>query len=318
MRDVLFFVALAVYGLAGTFAFYNRNSEKITTTLLLGVLALISSIFAVAVFSSEPPIRKVFSVPILIHANTKFPVEGFPYPVFPMGFDIQVREKLKAHQELLPDPKEDAFAQGLYHHALQRAIIYWLESKYPASWQVDIYPMTLGEISGYQFQGKAVPSRLYSHAELRRLMSGNLFGDIPGPFGPNGDKFGLAVPPETNIGIVAPHQDKTQGDVSTIKLKNRYSTITIEIRRGFGSAGAGSYRMLFGMTQDQAQSALVSAQFSMVVSTTFNPLLTGNPDMPKYKTWASDITDGLETQFSDQVIWPKTKDWLLFHKVAGM
>jgi hypothetical protein len=39
--------------------------------------------------------------------------------------------------------------------------------------------------------------------------------------------------------------------------------------------------------------------------------------MSSYKKWASDITDGLETQFSDQVVWSKTRDWLLFHRVAG-
>ena len=309
--------ATALYASAMVFAYFNRNSEKVITTLFLGVTALIGSILAVSLFSSERPMRRAFSVPIFIHADTRLPLEGLPYPVLPIEFAILVRDRLTAHPELLPEPKTEPFAQSVYHHALQRAIMYWLESKYPATWQVDTFPMTLGEMSGYSLQSKQVPSRLYLSAELKALMSGNKFADIEGIFGHSGN-FGLALPKGTELTVSTPHFDATKGEISSIKLRNRYCTITIEIRGGMSMVGAGSYRMLLGMSQEQAQQALKSDQYIVVTSATFNPLLAGNPDMPNYKKWASDITDGLETQFSDQVVWSKTRDWLLFHRVAGI
>jgi hypothetical protein len=317
MKDLAFIVATVLYGAAMVLAYLNRGSEKVITTLFLGLTALIGSILAVSLFSSEPAIHKAFSVPIIIHADTRLPLEGLPYPVLPMDFAIQAREQLTAHPELLPDTKTDTFAQSVYHHALQRAMIYWLESKYPATWQVDIFPMTLGEMSGYSAQSKQVPSRLYLSAELKALMSANKFADVDGAFGHSG-KFGLALPEGTELTIAAPHHDVAQGEISSIKLRNRFCTITIEVRGGMSMVGAGSYRMLLGMSQEQAQQAVKSNQYIVVTSATFSRFLAGNPEMPNYKKWATDIVEGLEAQFSDQVVWSKTRDWLLFHRVAGM
>ncbi len=316
MKDGAFAAATVLYVAAIIFAFFNRDSEKIVTTLWLGVIALIGSTVAVVWYSSERPIHKVFSVPILIHADTRLPLEGLPYPVLPMGFAISARDELTSHPDLLGEPKEDSFAQSTYHHALQRAIIYWLEQKYPATWQTDVFPMTLGEMSGYGFQSKKVATRLYLPSELKAKLSGNKFADIRGVFA-GGDKFGLAVPKGTELTVLAPHTDVAQGEISSIELHNRFCKIIIDTRGGMSMAGAGSYRLLFGMSQEQAQEAMKSDQYVVQVTATFNPLLAGNPDMPDYKKWATDIENYLETQFSDEVVWSKTKDWLLLHRIVG-
>jgi hypothetical protein len=316
MKDGAFAAVTVMYVAAIIFAYFNRDSEKIVTTLWLGVIALIGSTVAVAWFSSERPIKKVFSVPIIIHAATNLPVEGLPYPVLPMSFAISVREELTTHPDILPNPKEDSFARSTYHHALQRAMIYWLEQKYPATWQTDVFPMTLGEESGYSFQSRKVPTRLYLPSELKTKLSGNKFADIRGVFA-GSDKFGLALPKGTELTVVAPHLDPARGEVSSVKLNNRFCTITIDTSFGTSTVGAGSYRMLFGMSQVQAQEALKTNQYGVQISATFSRLLTGNPDMPDYKKWVADVTDGLETQFSDEVVWSKTKDWIIFHHIAG-
>ncbi|MGB6248856.1 MAG: hypothetical protein WBF54_07070 [Terriglobales bacterium] len=316
MRDIAFIAAAALFLLAIVFAFFNRDSEKIITTLFLGVAALSGAIVAVSLFGAERPIRKAFSVPIMIHADTRLPVEGLPYPVLPWLISIRVREKLTAQPELLPDAKTDSFAQSTYHHVLQRAMILWLESQYPKTWQVDIVPMTLGEQSGYSFQSKQVPSRIYLPDELKAMMAGNQFADIEGPFA-GGANLGLAVPKGTKLTFTPLHHDAAQGEISNITLHNRFCTITIDTRFGMSGVGAGSYRMLFGMSQEQAQQAFKFDEYSVIISVTYNPFLAGNPEMPKYKTWATGIADGLEAQFSDQIVWPKTKDWILFHRIAG-
>ncbi len=75
--------------------------------------------------------------------------------------------------------------------------------------------------------------------------------------------------------------------------------------------------MLLGMHQDQAQQALKTDQYTMIVSATFNRFLAGHPEMRKYKKWASDIANGLEDQFDERVIWSKSKEFLLLHHLAG-
>ena len=290
----------------------NRDSEKVVTTLFLGVTALIGVLMAVALFGSEPPIRKVFSTPIMIDAKTRLPFEALPYPALPVVPTIEAREKMKAHPELIPDPKTDSFAQTLYHHLLQRAIVYWLEEKYPKTWEADVFPMNLGESSGYMFQSKQVPSRLYSASELTAKMVDNKFSDMTGPFGATKD-FGLAVPEGTELDFSAPHMDAAGGEVSTLKLRNWFCTITIETRKSMSMVGAGSYRMILNMTQDHAQEAIKTNSYTVPISASFNRFLAGHPEMPKYKKWASDIANGLEAQFDERVMWSKSKEWLLLH-----
>jgi len=316
VKDTMFWTATILYVFAIVFAYFNRASEKVVTTLFLGLAALVGSVLAVVLFSSDAPIKKAFSVPIIIHADTRLPVEGFPYPVLPMDFAIRVREKLMAHPELLPDATADSFARNMYHHALQRAMLYWLERKYPTTWQVDEFPLTVGEGSGYSSQARQVPSRVYRPGELKERMSGNVFADVD-PFGDDGLKFGLALPTGTDIQVTAPHFDTALGEISGIRLRNRFCTIVIESRFGMSMVGAGSYRILTGMSQLQAQQAMKLNQYVVLFSATFNPLLTGNPEMPSYRKWVTDIADGLQIQFSDQVVWQKTREWLLLHRVVG-
>lgn len=317
MKDLGFYVIVAFYVGTICWAYMNRASEKVLTTLVVGLLALFGSLLALAIFGFERSTRTVFSVPIIIHADTRLPLEGLPYPALPMDFAIRVREKLTATPNILPDLKRDPFAQSVYHHALQRAMVYWLEKKYPFTWQVDVFPTSLGEIEGYFFQSKQVASRLYRGAELKERMAGNEFADIQGVLGKS-DKWGLALPVGTELIVSPPHSDPQEGEVSTIKLSNRFCEMTIRIRPAMSGVGAGSYRMVFGLSQEQAQQAMTSDEYIVVISSTFNWLRAGAPEMPDYRKWASDIASGLKTQFSDEVTWSKTRDWLLFHRVAGM
>lgn len=142
-------------------------------------------------------------------------------------------------------------------------------------------------------------------------MAGNQFADIIGPFG-GSKEFGLATPKGTELDITAPHMDAAVGEISIIKLCNRFCTITVETRRSMSMVGAGSYRMMLGMNQEQAQEAIKTDQYTVVISATFSRLLTGHPEMPKYKKWASDIANGLEAQFDERAMWSKTRSGYCF------
>lgn len=220
---------------------------------------------------------------------------------------------MEAHPDLMPDSKTDPFAGTLYHHLLQRAIVEWLEEKYPKTWEADVFPMTLGETSGYMFQSKQVPSRVFSTDELTKKMADNRFSDITGPFGAI-EGFGLAVPKGTELKVSTPHRDQAIGEVSELQLHNSFCTISVETRQSMSMSGAGSYKMILGLDQDQAQDSIKTDQYIVIISATFNRFLTGHPEMPKYRKWASDIACGLEDQFDEKLIWSRSKEWLLLHR----
>lgn len=316
MRDWIFVGATALYLTALGWAYMNRGSEKVITTLYLGVTALIGSLVAVTLFGSEPNIQRAFSTAIMIDGQTRFPFERLPFSSLDSYVTIQAREKLHAHPDLLPDAKKDNFAAGIYHQLLQRSIITWLEMKYPATWEADVFPMNLGESSGYMFQSKPVPSRVYSEYELVDKMRGNMFADLTGPFG-EAKGLGLAVPVGTVLDISAPHADPALGETSTIRLHNKFCTLKIETRAAQFMVGAGSYRMLLGMTQDQAQQLIKTLQYTVIISIQFRRFLAGNPDMPKYKQWALDIADGLQSQLDERAMWSRAKEWMLLHGVRA-
>lgn len=78
-------------------------------------------------------------------------------------------------------------------------------------------------------------------------MKGNIFADIKSHLGPP-SQYGIATPPGTKLDVEAPHQG-FGGERSSIRLKNHYCTITIDIRQGGGMVGASSYFMVLNMNQ---------------------------------------------------------------------
>jgi hypothetical protein len=49
----------------------------------------------------------------------------------------------------------------------------------------------------------------------------------------------------------------------------------------------------------------------------FGVLNHNHPKIAAYKTWASDLSEGLRRQFDEQVIWSKTKEDFIFLRLKG-
>ena len=123
MRNFTFFGSAVLYLIAIFLAYWNRDSEKVLTTFMVGLTALIGSLLAVVVFGAEPPIRKAFSTAIMIRSQDYLPYEDLPYSALPMGIVIDAREKLKAHPELIAEARKEGFANMLYQNLLQRSVV---------------------------------------------------------------------------------------------------------------------------------------------------------------------------------------------------
>ena len=290
----------------------NRGSEKIVTTFLLGLVATFGALMALFFYGADEPIHKAFSSVVMVESASHLPYELIGFTNLPLDTLISARDKFKAH----PDLRDASDSEGtsLYHHALQRAVISWLELKYPNSWEVDLLPYDLGESHGYFFVGKPGPARTYKPVEIAQRLSGNKFADLQGPFGP-APSVGLALPPGTELRVTPPYLNKQLGETGMISLVNRYCTIHIQTRQSGGRRGIGSYAYILGLDESQ-DNLLWTNQYTIIVDVTFQRFLTGSPDMPRYKKWASDITDGLRMQFDEQVAWSNLKDFYLLHKTT--
>jgi hypothetical protein len=307
----IFLVIMAVFtAITITMVVVNRGSERIVTTFVLGLVATIGALMALFYYGADEPIHQAFSSAVIVHSTSHLPFERA------IGFSsIDSVDLMMARDEITkhPDLRDatDSQASTLYHHLLQRAIISWLQLKYPFTWEVEFLPHTLGENKGYLFASRAVPSKVYSPQELVLKLQGNKFGDSPGPFG---SMSGLALPPRTKLEIVFPRRE-AEGltEIGSILIGNSYCTLRIETRGAGGLRGVGSYGFVFGLS-DIHDSGLWTNQYTIVIDATFQRFLTGSPDMPRYKKWVANVADGLRTQFDEQEMWSRFRESYLLHK----
>jgi hypothetical protein len=229
MRIFLIVIMTVVAAATIIMVVLNRGSERIVTTFLLGLVATLGALMALFFYGADEPIHQAFSSVVMIDTASRLPFERTGFTNIPMTTLIGIRDEIKKHAELRSEV--DSNGAMLYHHALQRAIISWLELKYPNNWEADLFPLDFGESHGYAFVGKPGPSRVYRPTELCHTLAGNSFAELVGPFGPI---MGLALPPKTSVKIAAPHQDSQLGQVGLITVANRFCTFTIQTRYALG------------------------------------------------------------------------------------
>jgi hypothetical protein len=103
----------------------------------------------------------------------------------------------------------------------------------------------------------------------------------------------------------------------------RFSSVhrwpVLGVPRGYagGMRGIGSYAFILGLTEGQ-QESLWTNQYTIIVDASFQRFLTGSPDMPRYKKWATDIVNGLRNQFDERELWSSLREYYLLHKTFPM
>jgi hypothetical protein len=235
VKTVLLVALILVCAIVSAGLWLNRGSEKIVTAFCLGLAAMIAASASVLIFGAPEPIHKAFSTKTMIEGQSYIPAEFVGFSAIPLADLLRVRDELTSHPEL--GEPEDKSGATLYHHALQRALVSWLQQKYLKSWETEILPYDFGEAHGYVFTYKSTPTTNYGADQLTRRMAGNKFAHLQ-PFGQN---LGLAVPPGTEMAITPPHHDERLGEFGKITFTNRYATITIETREAGFQTGVGSY-----------------------------------------------------------------------------
>jgi hypothetical protein len=296
---IAFFYVVAFY-----FVWQNRGSEKVVTTAGLGLVGLIGALVAVIVFGAQPPLRKVFSSTYLIKLSNQqpHPLMGTS-PRFTYGI-YEIQQLTKVHPELFTN-LENLPRSTLYHHLLQKNLVDWIAARYPGSWEIEIAPIGLmGEMTEPARPPDESQTRV-TPAQLEEKLSGNFFSNMLGPL----QNTSFSLPPHTMLQVFTPSM-KDGLEVGEIELRNPFCMLRVTTRNVTWFRGAGIYKQVLHLS-DGENSSLATSVYTVRTEVNFSRTLNGNPDMPRYVRWATSISEGLQDQFDEQVIWNKTRDSLL-------
>jgi len=313
-------IILSVSGLMTAYAFYlvwmNRASEKILSAIFpVAVAALTGIILAVFVFGGEPATTTVFPSSFQYRLPSKMPLQlsmvlmnrRFSQTLFAPGM------LFKVHPEFFSDPA-DSEGQSLYHQLLQREIIDWMGLTYSGSWQVEMlqFELPVGREGRFEpIQGASEKAEIFSTAQIEKLLEGNRFADIHAGIPPR-----ITVPPRTKLKITTPQTRTGFLEEGEILLENEFCRISIRTQASSWSRGIGAYKQLAGIT-DEENNKLATATYIVRINVRFDGLRSKHPKMAAYKTWASDLSEGLRRQFDEQLIWSKTKEDFSFSQMKG-
>ncbi len=162
---------------------------------------------------------------------------------------------------------------------------------------------------GQQELIKATPeltekSQILTKPELKKLLDGNFFVAIESPFFKR-----LVLPPKTKIEIKLPISD--QG--GEIRLRNPAFDLLIKTERDVGYRGLGKYEKIIGMQKEEGFEYW-TGYYLITVDAKFTKWRSGDPNMPKYKTWIQQIINELHEKFDEERIWANVKAEYIFTK----
>jgi hypothetical protein len=313
-------IILLVSGLLTALAFYlvwmNRASEKILSAVIpVAVAGLAGIIIAVFVFGGEPAITAVFPSSFQYRLPSKMPL-NLPLVLMSRRFSQSLfapAQLFIVHPEFFSDPA-DANGESLYHHLLQRAIIDWMGMTYAGTWQVEVlqFDLPIGREGRFQaIEGASEKSEKLSTEQIEKLLKGNKFASIHAGIPPR-----IALPPGTKLTITPPQAKTSFFETGEIFLQNKFCSISIKTQASSWFAGIGSYKRLAGIT-DEENAKLATSNYIVRINVRFDRLRSNHPQMALYRTWASELSEGLKGQFDEQVIWSKTKEDFIFSQLKG-
>jgi hypothetical protein len=320
MKTSIIVAVLAALFIAVAFwlVWINRASERILTAVIpITVAAVVGIALSIFVFGGQPPIVVGFRSSFQYQTASKLP-RNFPSPLMSRRFTnvmFAPASLFGLHPEYFNDPS-DSTGQVLYHDLLQWAIIDWLSMHDSHSWrsEASTYELPVGMEGRFgPIEGATEASTIFSSAEIEKLLAGNRFGSIdPSLLGP---LFQIAVPPGTSVSIMAPGKDVTAQQNGEILFSNRFCKLSIRTQRSTYIMAVGGLKDLAGLT-DEENKALGTASYTVRITAKFTRMLSGNPKMPLYKSWAEGIANGLKEQFDEELIWTRTRsDYLFFKQV---
>ena len=288
------------------------NNEKTATGLIVVFLALVLAVF---VFGQQPTIKNTFPAMLCYQLRDRSYVQlsGFHDLAYDGGFYV---EQLKA---VRPDLFREATNIGDFEESGLLLYHQFLQREILQSmafaYQGSWSPEIL-DLGSMQLTrpGEQIASRIYSPDEMAELMRGNPFGTLKA-----GIPLRLALPPGSRLHISGPsHRDKEGPEVGEITIeKPFFFTLSIKTERIIPIRGAGFYRM-FSSSLYQRDPELASVTYAVTIKCTFAKWLADNPNMTQYHEWAEHLTQSLQEKFDERAIEKKTADSYILQKLLTL
>jgi hypothetical protein len=313
MRDTLVGLAFVALGLLVALTFWlvyvNRGSEKVISAALpIAIAAVVGVFLTVFAFANEPDISKAFPVTFFYRAENATPVS----PPFRRNHnDVFLAARL-----LKDDPSKANDGTGgslLYHHLLQKALFEWIAFKHAGAWDSEHLSFDAGTkmfLSG-PVRGRAEPSLKIERKTIEEILSGNWFASSAGM------PLGLTVPVGTKVTIRPPGSSSGGMIESEIRFSNPVCTLTITTTPIEWGGGLGAYQTFTALSIDEAQKLYKHATYTVRGVVSFKRYRVGDPSLPLIKRWATQILDGLQSEFDEQIVYRETRDNFILAQASG-
>jgi hypothetical protein len=224
---------------------------------------------------------------------------------------------------------DDDTLQRRYHHLLQKAIIEWLGSIHRSTWQAEIHRVNITGSALTTYAGRkaeGIASVVLDVKDIERLLGGNMFSEIHTLSGDVPERLQIVLPPKTEVKVQIPRklpQQQSEPEVlvgpyellpnahspshSQITIANPRVTIVIEVLDYGVLDGIGGYRQIENLSEGEA-ARFKRAVYMVTVSTQYNRWRLGDPEMPQYRSWATQIMHELRQVFDEQRLWKHNRE----------
>lgn len=277
---------LLVY--AGYLVYQNRDSETLTVPFVsvvlgAGLLAILSASYVLRPQSFET------SLPIYVVWNSKtlepLPELADPFQLTVASRSRQALQLLKAQSPDVLSNKEYAHSEILYQDLLQYLIVAKLSDTYAANWRVriDAFSKIIGGGSKYR-------RLLLEFTDVQKHFPRNRF------FANNPLQIKrLCLPPDTLI-LVDPASSESKY-LSSITLQNQFAQIEIRIHTPQWNSKMSHTLRPFLRDVPPDGDLWMAGLMVMKINWTLSGQRIGNPEMPAYREWASQLTNDLKSEF---------------------
>jgi len=307
-------LVLTLLIIAAYIAWQNRTSEKVISTFITVALAgaaatLAATIFSIKTESLEVSIFKTYVFDKIskypLHNVGKSFVHAFSGPELEYDTWFLVQDSVKNDPSLAliqsddPDKKLIDRGKSLYHDILFRQLLTMMCYHHGSNKFQKRTEDIIGSSVTYSIdRSSKIPSKSINWSEIVERNPNNsclLFHQF--------DFCKLTVPSNASVSF----------SEHSIRIKDKFLDLTIDILDRGGSIGASGLKALLQMNSGESMKYW-NETYVITVKANFSPIRNGHPLMADYKKWVGDLIKGITEKFSTEKHWEKAKELYQLHK----
>jgi len=288
--------------------YLNRSSDKILLTVLPALVlgataALITMIFTLQEDTQKIEFSAFFTYDKTSHLSLWSTNSSVPMSEQDWATAYLIQEMMKKNPSLVKGTDPNDLGMALYKDVALRIIVETLFQYFGLHWDINLKKLSMPfqNTARYGSFPDSPQPEFLSWGDAKKLFDGHTTFDIE--ITTTGK---LALPQGTRL-VVSEDTPSHDLPCTTISLTNRFVTVKISVATSGGSQGVGYLAPLLPYTDEQ-KSSYWTSQYLINLSAEFNPLRSGNPDMPRYKRWVSNMFEEIENRLDVRRHWERARE----------